>query len=311
MPRLFNLSREFVAEIADLVPSEPLNAVLADFDSWAARPAELTRVVLIELLAWQFASPVRWIETQDLLFGPPSRGGLNVGRFVEVGLKSAPTLAGLATNTLKLDMFAAADAEVLNAERDEAVLLATDEGAEPEAEEAAEADGGAAEAALAADAPAVAAVAAAPAPAAAAGPRPDDLAFAPADAVRAVIAQWTKIRVEQIGAADTIEALCDGVSSRRNQLLLDVGGELGLGAIDGAAEAPLTALGESVNTLARGYRPLGPVLSDAVGEALRRIVGPLGKRPNYPDRAHHRCVAAGAGMGHARLGGRGAGHPRR
>lgn len=281
VPRLFNLSREFVAEIADLVPAEPLNEVLADFDSWAARPAELTRVVLIELLAWQFASPVRWIETQDLLFGAPSRGGLNVGRFVEVGLKSAPTLAGLAANTLKLDMFAAADAEILNAERDEAVLLATDEGAEPEADEVAEAaDGGSAEAAPAADAPA-AAPSAAPAPAAAAGPRPDDLAFAPADAVRAVIAQWTKIRVEQIGAADTIEALCDGVSSRRNQLLLDVGGELGLGAIDGAAEAPLTALGESVNTLARGYRPLGPVLSDAVGEALRRIVGPLGKRPNY------------------------------
>ncbi|MFT4199328.1 beta-ketoacyl synthase N-terminal-like domain-containing protein, partial [Gordonia sp. (in: high G+C Gram-positive bacteria)] len=120
-----------------------------------------------------------------------------------------------------------------------------------------------------------------PAPATSAGPRPDDLAFAPADAVRAVIAQWTKIRVEQIGAADTIEALCDGVSSRRNQLLLDIGAELGLGAIDGAAEAPLTALGESVDTLARGYRPLGPVLADAVGDQLRRIAGPLGKRPTY------------------------------
>ncbi|WP_301546975.1 type I polyketide synthase [Gordonia sp. X0973] len=279
VPRLFNLSREFVAEIAELVPSEPLDAVLADFDSWAARPEALTRVVLIELLAWQFASPVRWIETQDLLFGAPGQGGLNVGRFVEVGVKSAPTLSGIAANTLKLDRFAAADAEVLNVERDTAVLLATDEGAEPEPETPV--DDSPAEAAQTGAAPAAAPAAAAPAPVAAAGPRPDDLAFAPADAVRAVIAQWTKIRVEQIGAADTIEALCDGVSSRRNQLLLDVGAELGLGAIDGAAEAPLTALGESVNTLARGYRPLGPVLTDAVGDQLRRIAGPLGKRPNY------------------------------
>ncbi len=278
VPRLFNLGREFVAEIAELVPSEPLEQVLADFESWAARPAELTRVLLIELLAWQFASPVRWIETQDLLFGAPSGGGLNIGRFVEIGVKSAPTLAGLAANTLKLDRFAAADAEVLNVERDTAVLLAADEGAEPEPEGAPDAP-----ADEAASATPVVAAAAGPvvAPAGAVGPRPDDLAFAPADAVRAVIAQWTKIRVEQIGAADTIEALCDGVSSRRNQLLLDVGAELGLGAIDGAAEAPLTALGDSVNTLARGYRPLGPVLADAVGDQLRRIAGPLGKRPNY------------------------------
>ena len=42
---------------------------------------------------------------------------------------------------------------------------------------------------------------------------------------------------EQIAAGDSIETLCDGVSSRRNQLLLDLGTELSLGAIDGAAEA--------------------------------------------------------------------------
>ena len=116
------LSREFVAEIADLVPSEPLNAVLADFDSWAARPAELT--VSCSSSCWPGGSPARCAGSRPrtCCSARPARGGLNVGRFVEVGLKSAPTLAGLATNTLKLDMFAAADAEVLNAERDEAVL---------------------------------------------------------------------------------------------------------------------------------------------------------------------------------------------
>ncbi|MFT4086833.1 MAG: DUF1729 domain-containing protein, partial [Gordonia sp. (in: high G+C Gram-positive bacteria)] len=116
VPRLFNLEREFVQEIADLVPSEPLDAVLADWDSWAARPSELTRVVLIELLAWQFASPVRWIETQELLFAPAERGGIDVQRFVEVGVKTAPTLVGLARNTLKLPDYGGAVAEVLNVE---------------------------------------------------------------------------------------------------------------------------------------------------------------------------------------------------
>src|SRR5690606_22634606 len=115
----------------------------------------------------------------------------------------------------------------------------------------------------------------------AAGPRPADITFGPADAVKAVIALWTKMTPGQIGAADTIESLCDGVSSRRNQLLLDIGGELGLGAIDGAAEADMTALATTVETLARGYKPLGDVLTDAVGDQIRKVAGPTGKRQNY------------------------------
>ena len=63
VPKPFSLRRDFVQEIADLVPSEPLQEVLADFDSYATRTHELSRIILIELLAWQFASPVRWIET--------------------------------------------------------------------------------------------------------------------------------------------------------------------------------------------------------------------------------------------------------
>ena len=39
-------------------------------------------ILIIELLAWQFASPVRWIETQDLLFTEEAAGGLGVERFV-------------------------------------------------------------------------------------------------------------------------------------------------------------------------------------------------------------------------------------
>ncbi|WP_328857677.1 DUF1729 domain-containing protein [Williamsia herbipolensis] len=278
VPRLFTLDRDFVAEIAALVPSDPLEEVLADWDAASADRTALARTVLIELLAWQFASPVRWIETQDLLFSPRETGGLGVERFVEVGVKSAPTLVGLAANTLKLDDYAGATVQVLNLERDDQVVLALDADPEPEPE-AEESD------APGADAPAEsapAAVAVAPAPAAAAGgPRPDDITFVPADAVAAVIALWTKMRPDQIGAADTIEALCDGVSSRRNQLLLDIGGELGLGAIDGAAEADMAALASTVNSLARGYKPFGAVLGDAITDQLRKVVGPLNKRPSY------------------------------
>ncbi|MEW1737410.1 fatty acid synthase subunit beta domain-containing protein [Nocardia beijingensis] len=272
VPRLFSLERAFVQEIADLVPSEPLTEVLADFDSWAARPVDLCRVVLIELLAWQFASPVRWIETQDLLFTDPAQGGLGVERFVEIGLGATPTVANLASQTLKLPAFGGAKVEVLNIEREAAIVYATDTDPAP-------VDEPVDEPAVAAPAAAVAAApVAAPAPSSG-GPRPDDIAFTAADATRVLIALWTKLRLDQIGPVDTIEGLCDGVSSRRNQLLVDLGSELSLGAIDGAADADMGALSATVERLARTYRPFGTVLTDAIGDHLRKVFGPSGKRP--------------------------------
>ncbi|KZM75421.1 type I polyketide synthase [Nocardia terpenica] len=272
VPRPFSLERDFIAEIAAYVPSEPLARVLADFEDWAARPAELCRVVLIELLAWQFASPVRWIETQDLLFGDVADGGLGVERFVEIGLAATPTVANLAANTLKLPQFATAKVEVLNIEREAGVVYSTD--TDPAVVD--EPEETVAEAVPAAASPAAAPVAA---PAAAAGPRPDDIPFTAADATRVLIALWTKLRLDQIGPVDTIEGLCDGVSSRRNQLLVDLGSELSLGAIDGAADADMGALSVTVERLARTYKPFGSVLSDAVNDHLRKVFGPSGRRP--------------------------------
>nr|WP_238529328.1 type I polyketide synthase [Dietzia alimentaria] len=301
VPRLFSLERDFVQEIADLVPADALADVLANWDAWAATPVRLGRLLLVELLAWQFASPVRWIETQELLFTPVERGGLGIEQFVEVGVANAPTVANLASKTLDLPTHRGPRARVLNVERDSAALYGT---LPPSVEvdddnDAADATGAssAASSTPAADqasptdpAPAVntpgtagadrsepAAVAAA-APGA---PRPDDLEFGAPAATRMLVALRTKVRPEQITASDSIETLCDGVSSRRNQLLLDLGTELSLGAIDGAAEADFPTLADQVARLARGYAPFGPVLSDAVGEALRALLGRSGKRAAY------------------------------
>lgn len=49
---------------------------------------------LIELLSYQFASPVRWIETQDVLFKH-----FNFERLIELG--PSPTLTGMASRTQK------------------------------------------------------------------------------------------------------------------------------------------------------------------------------------------------------------------
>lgn len=54
---------------------------------------ELAHTLLVELLAYQFASPVRWIETQDVILAER-----NTERIVEIG--PADTLGGMARRTL-------------------------------------------------------------------------------------------------------------------------------------------------------------------------------------------------------------------
>ncbi|GAC1383365.1 MAG: type I polyketide synthase [Marmoricola sp.] len=276
--RPFALDVPFLEAILEVAPSEQIRAVLADIDSWADRSAQLCRVVLIELLAWQFASPVRWIETQDLLFADVADGGLGVTRLVEVGVGSAPTLANLAAQTLKLPEVRrtlSGPVEVLNVERDATVVFARDEDA-PEPDDA-EPSATTGEPSVVTAQPSVAT----PQPSVAAGLRTTevaDLAYSAADATRLLLAWWTKIRVDQLGDADSIESLTDGASSRRNQLLVDLGGELSLGAIDGAAEAPVAALTAQVTGLARSYKPFGPVLSTAIGDHLKKVLGPVGAR---------------------------------
>jgi fatty acid synthase subunit alpha len=54
---------------------------------------ELSHTLLIELLAYQFASPVRWIETQDVILGEKT-----TERIVEIG--PADTLGVMAKRTL-------------------------------------------------------------------------------------------------------------------------------------------------------------------------------------------------------------------
>ncbi|KAH9972259.1 hypothetical protein BGW80DRAFT_1445979 [Lactifluus volemus] len=76
----------------------PFRAFLYKWDEehWNAPEQwqKLSWVLLVELLSYQFASPVRWIETQDLFFGQ-----YRFERFIEIGPSS--TLTGMAVRTLK------------------------------------------------------------------------------------------------------------------------------------------------------------------------------------------------------------------
>ena len=68
----FQVTKDYTQLIYDQTSSPRLSKVLKNWDaeSWGApeQRQKLAYTILVELLAYQFASPVRWIETQDLLF---------------------------------------------------------------------------------------------------------------------------------------------------------------------------------------------------------------------------------------------------
>ncbi|AZA14504.1 type I polyketide synthase [Corynebacterium choanae] len=315
--RPFALTRDFAESILAVVPATPVETLLAtpgEFEQRVARePGKVARILVIELLAWQFASPVRWIETQNLLIGDDG-----VDRVVEVGLAKSPTLANLLARTLELPEHRAHQVEVYNVERDEQIIYFLDAKEAPQAtlDDAATSPGEtaagehtaadevprvgtdatpiapAADAAagdrIDPDSPVAGAAVAGAAPAAtpsqpqgapAAGPAPE-LKFDAADAICALVAAQNKIRLDQITDQDTTESLTNGVSSRRNQLLMDMAGELGVPTIDGAAEADIATLRGRVVQAAPGYSAFGPVLGELVTSRLRTLAAQAGVKPN-------------------------------
>lgn len=323
----FEATADFAQAISDEVPSKPLKKLLSDKKAWekaAANPDKLSRLLLIELLCWQFASPVRWIETQELMFTPVDQGGLGVERLIEIGLGTAPTLAGLGEKTLKLDDFSETNGAAYNVQRDEQIVTCTDvrfvedapgggdEGVvgdlasvsashrdsssslsssaadtsvavegEKETEGSATPQTPEAASANAAKVTPQAPVSTTAIPAPTGNGPASDIRFAASDAIRVVMAFTNKLRPEQIEDGDTTDTLTAGVSARRNQLLMDLSAELGLPSIDGAADASVGELAVSVDKLAHHYRAFGPVLTEAIRDRLRKVLGGAGVKSSF------------------------------
>jgi fatty acid synthase subunit alpha len=168
---------------------------------------ELAHTLLVELLAYQFASPVRWIETQDVFLADKT-----AERVVEVG--PADTLGVMAKRTLasKYEAYDAAKSvqrQILcyNKDAKEIYYDVDPEEEEPEPSAAPAADASAAPAGAA-----PAAAAAAPVPAASAGPAaqvPDEPVQA-VDIVRALVAQKLKKPLLEVPLSKAIKDLVGG-----------------------------------------------------------------------------------------------------
>ena len=163
---------------------------------------ELAHTLLVELLAYQFASPVRWIETQDVILAEKT-----TERIVEIG--PADTLGVMARRTIaaKYEAYDAAKSvqrQILCYNKDAKEIYYDVDPVEDEPEPAAPA----ASAPSSGSAPA----AAAPAPPPSAGPaaKVPDAPVGAVDIVRALIAQKLKKPLMEIPLSKAVKDLVGG-----------------------------------------------------------------------------------------------------
>lgn len=166
---------------------------------------ELSHTLLIELLAYQFASPVRWIETQDVILGERT-----TERIVEIG--PTDTLGGMAKKTLATkyeahDAARSLQRQILCYNKDTKDIYYDVDPVEDEPEPAAEAPA----ASSSATAPSASAPVSAPAPASA-GPAAQvpDAPVTATDILRALVAQKLKKPLMDIPLSKAIKDLVGG-----------------------------------------------------------------------------------------------------
>ncbi|KAJ3414301.1 3-oxoacyl-[acyl-carrier-protein] synthase [Chytridiales sp. JEL 0842] len=244
----FSLEKDYFEMVYDLTKSAWIKQVLAEWDATAnATPAgqqQLGYILLIELLAHQFASPVRWIETQDLLFKD-----FEVERLIEVG--PGPVLSGMAIRTLKIKYEAYDDAVTrsrvqLCTSKDRKDIYYEFEDAVVEAE-AAPAVSVAAPASVVAAAP----VAVSAPVAQAAGPVADEPVTAQ-EVLIVLIAQKLKKSIPDVPLSKSIKDLVGGKSTLQNEILGDLAAEFGNVLQDKAEENSLAEVGGAIQNAFSG-----------------------------------------------------------
>lgn len=169
---------------------------------------ELAHTLLVELLAYQFASPVRWIETQDVILGEKT-----TERIAEVG--PADTLGVMAKRTLaaKYEAYDAARSvqrQVLCYKKDGPDIYYDVEPIEDEPAPAAAPSSSAAPAAAGAPAAAPAAAAAPPPPSAGPAAAVEDAPVGAVDILRTLVAQKLKKPLTDIPLSKAIKDLVGG-----------------------------------------------------------------------------------------------------
>ncbi|KAF9007571.1 fatty acid synthase [Cyathus striatus] len=264
----FDVSREYAQIIYDQTSSPRLDKVLKkwELDNWGSpeHRQKLAYIILVELLAYQFASPVRWIQTQDLLFTK-----FSFERLIELG--PSPTLTGMATRTLKAKFETSDDSTsrtriiLCHAKHVKEIYYQYEDEVEASATE----ESSAAEIAPVSAAAAVAAPVVAPA---ASGPVAsiEDAPIKAVDILSVIVAQKLKKKVDEVPLSKSIKDLVGGKSTLQNEILGDLQQEFA-SAPEKGEELPLEELGSA---LGAGF---GGALGKYTTGLVARLVG--GKMP--------------------------------
>ncbi|KAI0185020.1 hypothetical protein EV127DRAFT_373822 [Xylaria flabelliformis] len=220
--------------------------------------------LLIELLTYQFAFPVQWINTQEQLLASER----DVRRIIEVG--PAGVLAPMAKKSAKKlvgakDIAQGIEREFLsitNADDARKIYYDYEEESAPKEEAATSAHPQPSPATPIAipvqiSQPPPAAVAALPPIAATTVDKP----LTPADVVVALVAQKLRRAFDEVPLSESIQALSGGKSTLQNELLGDLGAEFG-DMPDGSEGASLESLGEKLTS---GF-------SGKLGKSSKRLI---------------------------------------
>ncbi|RKU48977.1 3-oxoacyl-[acyl-carrier-protein] synthase [Coniochaeta pulveracea] len=202
---------------------------------------ELAHTLLVELLAYQFASPVRWIETQDVFLAEK-----NAERIIEIGPTNTLGVMAIRTLNYKYEAYDAAKSiqrQILCYNKDAKEIYYDVDPEEDEPEPAAAPAASSSAAAPAAAAPVAAA--AAPTPSAGPAAQVPDAPVSALEIVRSLIAQKLKKPLLEIPLSKAIKDLVGGKSTLQNEILGDLGKEFGT-TPEKPEDTPLDELGASM-----------------------------------------------------------------
>ena len=261
----FAVNKAYAELIYNRTSSPRLSKILRKWDEerWDApeRRQKLAWVLLVELLSYQFASSVRWIETQDLFFEQ-----YKFERFIEVG--PSPTLAGMAVRTLKAKYEAKDDStgqvrRIFCASKDQKEIYYQFED-EPEATLEQDTP---VEAANPTPAPVAAAPSVHAAPPATAGPAAsiEDVPIRAVDILAVIVSQKLKKQLSEVPLSKSIKELSNGKSTLQNEIMGDLQGEFS-SAPDKGEELPLEELGAALGSGHSGN--LGKYSTSLVSRAI-------------------------------------------
>ncbi|KAJ2073744.1 fatty acid synthase alpha subunit Lsd1 [Coemansia sp. S155-1] len=240
----FEVSREYFGLVHSITES-PVAATVLDTWSDAAMDnsddiAKLAATLLVELLAYQFASPVQWIGTQDVLLGK-----LGVRRLVEIGAN--PVLSGMTVKTLRSEEFADNNVDVLHVERDRDAIYYTQQRLEVVEPTSSVLPAESKQPTLPATTVGVESIATVVQTSGTAAPLVD-VPLQALDVVHAVVAHKLKRSLADVSTAKSIKRLVGGKSTLQNEVVGDLHKEFGSKVPDKAEDLSLQDLASAIGT---------------------------------------------------------------